>query len=99
MAKVCNGCSACTELKEIPLISAECEAVRQHNTIKLLIIGWIITVLILFGSNLAWIIYNAQYETVVETYEVDLEQTAENGDNTCIINGGECPYGETESQD
>lgn len=88
----CANCPAKTQktVQEIPLISAECEATRQHNTIRLLIIGWIITVLLLFGSNLAWAIYESQYETVEENYDIEITQDTENGINTCVLNGGSC---------
>lgn len=99
MAKTCTHCKdKKEEMEKIPFISAECEATRQHKTIKLIVIGWIITILLLFGSNLAWTIYNSQFETVTETYEVDLLQDTEIGNNNCIVNGGEICNGTAESE-
>ena len=99
MAKTCTHCKDKEEdMEKIPLISAECEATRQHKTIKMIVIGWIITILLLFGSNLAWTIYNSQFETVTETYEVDLLQDTEIGNNNWIVNGGEICNGTTESE-
>lgn len=104
MSKKCTQCKTTqtqnTEtMKDIPLVSAECEATRQHKIIKLVVFGWIMTILLLFGSNLAWIVYESQFENVVETYNVDLEQDTENGNNNCIVNGGEICNGTSESQD
>lgn len=103
MAKTCTHCKdKKEEMEKIPFISAECEATRQHKTIKLIVIGWIITILLLFGSNLAWTIYNSQFETVTETitetYDVDLMHDTENGNNNCIVNGGEICNGTAESE-
>ena len=73
MSKKCTGCKTqSTEtMKDIPLVSAECEATRQHSIIKRLISVVIILVLLLFGTNLAWVVYESQFENIVETYEVD----------------------------
>lgn len=88
MSKKCTGCKTQnTETKKIPLVSAECEATRQHAIIKRLISVVLFLVVLLFGTNLAWIVYESQFENVVETYEV--EQDTEHGNNNCIIKGGE----------
>lgn len=93
MSKKCTGCKTqSTEtMKDIPLVSAECEATRQHSIIKRLISVVIILVLLLFGTNLAWVVYESQFENIVETYEVD--QDTEHGNNNCIIKGGEISNG------
>lgn len=99
MSKTCTHCKdKKEEMEKISLISAECEATRQHKIIKMIVIGWVITILLLFGSNLAWTIYNSQFETVTETYEVDLLQDTEIGNNNCIVNGGEICNGTAESE-
>lgn len=41
--------------KQIPLISAECEATRQHKIIMYLIYTVMILTVLFFGSTLAWI--------------------------------------------
>lgn len=88
MSKKCNGCKTQnTETNKISLVSAECEATRQHAIIKRLISVVLFLVVLLFGTNLAWIVYESQFENVVETYEV--EQDTEHGNNNCIIKGGE----------
>lgn len=98
MTKKCNGCRTQSTATEIPLISAECEATRQHSIIKRLIVVIALLTVLLFGSNLAWIIYESQFETVIETttetYEV--VQDTEHGSNNCAINGGEIINGEAD---
>lgn len=96
MSKKCTGCKTPnTETKQIPLVSAECEATRQHKIIKRLISVILILVLLLFGTNLAWIVYESQFQAVNETYEV--EQDTEHGNNNCIIKGGEICNGTSEN--
>lgn len=101
MSKKCTQCSTrnADNKKEIPLVVAECEATRQHKIICRLI--WVVVLLtvLLFGSNLAWTLYESQFENVVETYNVDLEQDTEHGNNNCIVNGGEICNGTSESED
>lgn len=104
MSKKCTNCKIentkgqkQTETKNIPLVSAECEATRQHKIICRLI--WVVVLLtvLLFGSNLAWTVYEKQFDTVTETYDIDLKQDTENGNNNCIVNGGGICNGTAES--
>lgn len=56
MSKKCTHCQPKT-MQTVPLISAECEAVRQHLIIRRLI--WInILLSLLLSGNFAWNIYN-----------------------------------------
>lgn len=57
---------------------------RFHRIIKWLIVVIILLVLCLVGSNLAWVIYENQFET--ETIRV--EQEAEEGNNNYIGEDG-----------
>lgn len=68
-------------------------AALAERTIKRLWIIVILLVVLLFGSNAAWIWYESQYETISVTQEV--EQEADNGTNHFI--GGDY-YGSTESE-
>lgn len=100
MAKKCTHCRTqnADMTQTIPFVVSECEATRQHSTIKRLISAVMLLTILLFGSNLAWIIYNGHFETVTETYEIDLEQETERGNNNCIVNGGEICNGASESE-
>ena len=73
----------------IDLISAMAE-----RTIKRLWITIILLIVLLFGSNAAWIYYESQFTDEVVTQEV--WQEADNGQNSFV--GGDY-YGTTESTD
>lgn len=70
-------------------------AAMAERTIKRLWILIILLVVLLFGSNAAWIWYESQW-SVVETTEVTQEN--ENGYNNYIGNDGEIIYGSTDSK-
>lgn len=101
MTKKCTNCKSktqntATDLKEIPLIASECEAIRQHGVINRLIWVCVLLIVLLFGSNLAWTIYEHQFEVVEETYDIDLEQDTEYSNNNCVVNGGNVSNGTTD---
>ena len=90
------NCDTCKEKRAdpVPYIVHESAMARQERTVKRLWIVLILVLLMLFGSNAAWIWYESQYETVTVTQEV--EQEAENGSNRFV--GGDY-YGTSESDD
>lgn len=96
MQKECTQCKT-RNTATIPLVTAECEATRQHKVICRLI--WVI--ILMFVLFTGYVIYNSQFEivkeTTTETYEVDLMQDTEYGNNNCVINGGEIVNGEAKS--
>lgn len=59
MSKHCNRCKSAVsgEMKQTPLISAECEATRQHETIKRLTYAVMLLTILLFGTNLLWVLF------------------------------------------
>ena len=89
MAKTCNNCVG--ENVSVPYIVHESAMARSERHNKRLWIVIIVLIGSLIGTNLAWIIYNSQFE-VVETWEQEVVQDAENGENNFI--GGDY-YGET----
>lgn len=90
MSKVCNGC-ALSEVKTIPYAAHESAMVRAERSAKRLWILIILLVLLLVGTNIAWLVYESQYETVEET---TITQKNENGYNNYIGNDGDITYGE-----
>lgn len=76
----------------IPFIAFESATTRQERTIKRLWILCIILVLMLVGTNAAWVYYESQMETVVVT------QDNADGYNSFIGNDGDIVYGETDGQ-
>lgn len=71
----------------------EQEAVRQERTIKRLWIMCIILISLFVASNIGWIIYESRFEDVVESTQIEAEQS---GDNNNIVGGD---YYGPESQD
>lgn len=89
----CKECKA--ERRSVPYIAHESAMARAERTAKRLWILIIILVLLLAGSNVAWIVYESQFEDVVtsESYEATTD-----GGGTAIANGGGevTYYGESE---
>ena len=100
MAKNCNNCMA-TENQNVtvPYVVHESAMARSERHNKRLWIVILVLIGALIGTNLAWIIYDAQFETVETiTEEYDIEQDAEGGNNNSIINGGSIVNGEAEDK-
>lgn len=76
--------SSNNELIEILKFAHEQEAVRQERTIKRLWILCILLVVMLVGTNVAWFIYESQFEDIEEYTQIEAEQ---DGDNNSIIGG------------
>ena len=95
MAKTCNNCVT-EEMAMMPIAQHEKDQMRLMSIIKSLIAVIIILIVLLVGSNIAWLIYENSFETVESTTEeYQITQDAESGNNNSIINGGEIVNGET----
>lgn len=70
-------------------------ASMAERTIKRLWIIIILLVVLLFGTNAAWIVYESQFETIEMSQEVEQDSEG-NGTNNFI--GGDY-YGTSESED
>lgn len=88
----CNACKEKHKAAEpVPYIVHEADMARQERTIKRLWIALILVIVLLVGSNCAWLWYESQFsdEVTTESYEA----TADN-DSVAIANGsGETNYG------
>lgn len=104
MTKTCDGCKNKTYSEEekimtVPYIVHQSAAARQERQMRRMWIVILVLIGALIGTNLAWIIYEAQFETVETiTEEYDIQQDAEVGNNNSIINGGSIVNGETEDK-
>ena len=67
----------------VPYIVHEASMARMERIIKRLWIVVIILIVALVGTNLAWTLYESQFETV----ETTVEQEAEWDDGDVILNG------------
>lgn len=76
-------------MEQIPYIVHEAALERQERTIKRLWVLCIIMFVAFVLSNIAWIVYENQFEDVVTT----ISQENDNGDNNFIGNDGDINYG------
>ena len=93
MSKSCNHCSN-TPATNVPYVVHESAMARAERQLKRLVAIIILLIVLLVGSNIGWLIYESQFETV-ESWEQEVVQDAENGENMFI--GGDY-FGETNSQ-
>jgi hypothetical protein len=104
MTKTCDGCknkiySEEEKIMTVPYIAHQSAAARQERQMRRMWIVILVLIGALIGTNLAWIIYEAQFETVETiTEEYDIQQDADGGNNNSIINGGSIVNGETEDK-
>lgn len=83
MARTCNKCNS--EEITIPYIVHEDDMARSERYNKRLWIVILVLVAALIGSNMAWIVYESQFETI--SVEQDVAQNARNGDNNNFVGG------------
>ena len=94
-----NKCSKCAykkpnrEPEPVPGHAFEVILTAHQVLFKRLIAVIIILVVLLVGSNIGWIIYESQFETVT------IEQDAENGYNNAIGGDGDIFNGESAPED
>lgn len=75
-------------MNDIPFIAVESLQARYDRIIKRLWVLVILLVVLLVGTNCAWLYYESQFETVQETTEQTVTQDNEGGDNTFIGGDG-----------
>lgn len=96
MEKSCNGCGT-ENISKVTMSSADWQKNEQRHECREKRLVWVIVLLIvlLVGSNVGWLIYESQFETV-ETNETIVEAT-QDGEGVNIVGGGDVNYG-TESK-
>lgn len=95
MQKTCNNCSESTNVT-VPYVVHESAMARSERHNKRLWIVILVLIGVLIGTNLAWIIYEAQFDVVEET---TITQENDNGYNNYIGNDGDINYGETDDNE
>jgi hypothetical protein len=100
MSKTCDGCKNKIYTEEekmmtVPYIAHQSAVARQERQMRRMWIVILFLICALIGTNLAWIIYNSQFEVVEEI--VTVEQENGNGDNNYIGNNGDITYGEAKN--
>lgn len=92
MSKTCNSCGTDKKPSSVPYVVLEdFKETAKANSLKWFIVCLVLIVL-LVGSNIGWLVYESQFETIEETYQ-EVIQEADNGENHFI--GGDV-IGETD---
>lgn len=87
--KTCNNCTPTDINVSVPYVVHEAEVSRQERQIKRMWIALIVLAVALFLTNMAWIGYESQFETI--SYEQDGEgvNNVNLGEQGDVINGAE----------
>lgn len=72
--------------QNIPYIAHEADMARMERIIKRLWILLIISLVALVGTNVAWVVYEAQFQAV-DTISQDVEQEADGNGNNMFVGG------------
>ena len=81
MAKICNSCNT-NNMAVMPIAQHEKDQNRLMGIIKSLIAVVVILIVLLVGSNIAWIVYENSFEDCVITQ--DVEQDADPNEREII---------------
>lgn len=82
--------------KDIPYIVYESEAARHERTVKRLVLALVLSVAMLFISNVAWLWFFNQFDIESETVQLD---SSNNGTASYIGQDGVINNGGSEGQD
>jgi hypothetical protein len=80
------------EDKSVPYIVYESEAARHERTVKRLLTALLITILLMVGTNMAWLWVWNQYDFSSESYTIENEDGNANyleSGTDGVINNGE----------
>ena len=92
MSKTCNGCGDKSPVS-VPYVVHESAMARAERQSKRLVAVIILLIVLLVGSNIGWLVYESQFETVETTEEYEIQQDTESGNNNSVINGGDIVNG------
>ena len=95
--KKCNNCGTNSTPASVPYVVHESAMARAERHTKALV--WVIVLLIvlLVGSNGAWLWYENQFEVVEETTETIITQDNADGYNNYIGNDGDIVNGKADN--
>lgn len=97
MAKTCNSCNS-NDIAVMPIAQHEKDQNRLMGIIKSIIAVIVILIVLLVGSNVAWLIYENSFEDVVTTEEITVD-AEDNGIANYIGNDGDIYNGEDYSKE
>lgn len=96
--KKCNGCATSKMPESVPYMVHEDVMVRAERQAKRLWVIILVLIALLFGTNIAWIVYESQFEEV-ETYEEIIIDAEDDGNANYIGNDGNIYNGEDYSKE
>ena len=92
--KKCNNCGTDKAPTSVPYVVHESTMARAERQSKRLVAIIILLIILLVGSNIGWLVYESQFETVENTVEEDVVVDAgENGIANYIGNDGDITNG------
>ena len=87
----CENCKVktCKEPESVPYIFHEASMARMERQAKRLWIAVLLLIVLIVGTNAAWLYYESSFEDVVTTTTVESEQ---DGAGVNIFGGGDVEY-------
>ena len=85
MQKICNNCGTDKNPATVPYVVHESTMARNERHTKSLVRVIVLLIVLLVGSNFAWLVYENSFEDMTETYTVEQDGA---DTNNSIINGG-----------
>ena len=98
MSKTCNGCGSDKIPVNVPYIVHESDMSRLERQLKRLWVVILVLILLLVGSNCAWLWYESRFETV-ETIEEIVVDAEDDGIANYIGNDGDIINGESNGKE
>lgn len=101
MAKTCNGCETGEKLSKVTMSSADWQRNEQRHERREKRYIWVIVLLIvlLVATNVGWLIYESQFETVETSSEEVIVDAGYDGVANYIGNDGDIYNGEDYSKE
>lgn len=95
MSKTCNNCGTDKKPSSVPYaVLEDFKETAKANSLKWFIVCLVLIVL-LVGSNIGWLVYESQFEDVVEeTYTEDYDIEASDNGNAIYNDDGSVVIGE-----
>lgn len=87
----CENCKAksCKEPESVPYIAHEASMARMERQAKRLWISVLLLIVLMVGTNAAWLFYESSFEDVVTTTTIESEQ---DGAGVNVFGGGDVEY-------
>ena len=94
MSKTCDGCKNKIYTEEekmltVPYVVHQSAAARQERQIRRMWIALIVAVAMLFASNIGWLIYESQFETITCEQDGEGINNVNYGEQEDLNNGAE----------